>query len=170
MASSASKLNGNIDNSNVAAAAGIALSKLAASYQEVWLQLRYSAVLFGVWPAAPVDPAAPTFAELIDYVPLPGSDADTAWVVTDISWCSNDTGGTSGTFDIRYGAYGAGGVMAGAGTVATGMTITQIGNDLGNEGRGLEGGSVTLTQSATVRGIYLVSAGAGATVVAGTLN
>lgn len=156
---------GSIVNADVASNAGITIGKLANQYQEVWLELKYYGVLFGAWPAAPANAAAPTFAELIDAVPLPGSDADTAWVVTDISWMSNDSGAASGSFDVRYGAYSAGGVMTGAGTVATGMTITQIGNDLGNEGRGLEGGSVTITQSTTVRCLYLVSAGAGTTVM-----
>lgn len=154
-------INGDIDNASLSAAAGIALSKLAASYQEVWLTLRYSAVLFGAWPAAPADPTAPTVTELIDYVPLPGSDADTAWVATDVSWVCNDTGTADASFDIRYGAYDGAGVMAGAGSVITGAAVTAIAVDKGNEGRALEGGSVTLTQSTTVRGLYLVSAGQG---------
>jgi hypothetical protein len=156
---------GNIVDADIKSDAAIGIDKLAASYQEVFVQLKFSGVLFGAWPAAPVDPAAPTFAELIDYIPLPGTDADTPWIATDVSWCSNDTGTASGSFDVRFGAYSAVGVMTGAGTVITGAAITFIGADLGNEGRALEGGSVSLTQAPGVRGLYLVSAGAGTAVM-----
>jgi hypothetical protein len=158
-------VNGNLTTGNMSASAGITVGQLANSYQEVWLTLRFSAVTFGAWPAAPADPTAPTFTELIDYVPLPGSDADTAWVATDVSWVCNDSGNVVGSFDVRYGAYDGAGVMAGAGSITTGDTITAVDADKGSQGRALEGGSVTLTQSSTVRGIYLVSAGQGTNVM-----
>ena len=160
-----SYINGGIVNANISASAGIAITKLANQYQEVWLQLVFNSVDYGVWPAAPADPAAPTFNETLDVVPLPGSDSDNPWTVTDVSWASNDTGTASGSFDIRYGAYNGSGVMTGAGTVCTGVAMTFLGASLGNQGRALEGGSVSLTQSSTVRCLYLVSAGQGTVVM-----
>lgn len=159
-------VNGNITTGNMSATAAITVGQLANSYQEVWLTLEFNALNYtGAWPAAPVDPAAPTKDELLDYVNLPGSDADTAWEVTDVSWSCNDTGTAAATFDVRYGAFNGAGVMTGAGTITTGDTITQVGADLGADGRALEDGSVTLTQSSTVRGIYLVSATQGTNVM-----
>lgn len=160
-----SKFNAGIVNADVNASAAIALSKLAASYQEVWLQLEFSAVKSGAWPAAAADPDKPTFAETLDYVPLPGTDADTAWVATDVSWTCNDTGTASGSFGVFVGAYAAG-VMEGNGSpvIAT-APITFVAADQGNEGRALEGGTVTVTQGAAVRGLYLVSTAQGTVVM-----
>ena len=149
---------GTIGNEDIRASAGIELSKLAASYQEVWLDLQFFYDSYGAWPGV----AATT---PLDAFPLPGSDADTAWVCTDVSWVCSDTGTTAGSFDVRYGAYVAG-TWTNAGSIITAVSMPVVGaGNLGNQGRALEGGTVSLTQSATVRAIALMSAGVGVAVM-----
>jgi hypothetical protein len=154
---------GTIGNEDIRASAGIELSKLAASYQEVWFDLLWHqglAVGGANWSAVGVSATTP-----LDHFPLPGSDADTAWVATDVSWVCTDTGSVAGSFDIRYGAYVAG-TWTNAGSIITAVSMPVVGaGNLGNQGRALGGGTVSLTQSATVRAIALMSAGVGVAVM-----
>lgn len=149
---------GTIGDEDLRAAAGIQLSKLAASYQEVWFDLNFYFDSYGAWPVA-------VATTPLDAFPLPGSDADTAWVCTDVSWICSDTGTTAGSFDVRYGYFNAG-TWANSGSIITAVTMPVVGaGNLGNQGRALEGGSVALTQSASVRAVALMSAGAGVAVM-----
>jgi len=62
-----SKFAGGVVDADVNAAAGIQVSKLSASYQEVWLELAFNAHdITGAWPVAAVAPAAPLRDELLD--------------------------------------------------------------------------------------------------------
>jgi len=152
---------GNIVNSDIRSGANIDVDKLSANLQEIWVVLTYHENINGAaWPA--VGATTP-----LAVVPLPGSDADTAWTATDVSWVCSDTGTTAGSFDVRYGAYSAG-VWANAGSVITAVSMPVVGaGNLPNQGRGLEGGSITITQSSTVRALALMSAGQGAAVMNG---
>jgi len=147
---------GAIDNSDVKAGAAIAISKLAASYQEVWLQLEMRQDIDGSW-------AGTTY---YDWVPLPGTDADTAWVATDVSWTCKGVGNGAGTFSVEYGAFSGAGVWVRDGDVVNAATIAAGGGvDTFYQGRALEGGAVTLTQSSTVRALALYSEAAGTNVI-----
>lgn len=152
---------GNIVDSDIRTGANIDIDKLSANQQEVWCHLLYHEIVNGaVWPATSATTPLAVF-------PLPGSDADTAWTVTDVSWICTDTGTAAGSFDVRYGAYVAG-TWTNAGTVIAGVSMPVVGaGNLGNQGRAVEGGSVTLTQSSTVRALALMSAGQGTAVMNG---
>ena len=89
-------------------------------------------------------------------VPLPGSNDDPAWTVTDVSWVCTDCGSAAGAFQVSYGALNVGGtVWVRAGTIVTPGTMTVSSDNNGNMGRAFEGGSVSITQSATIRDIML---------------
>lgn len=163
---------GSIDDSDVAANAGIAIGKMANQFQEVWVNLIFYATTVHTWTAA-ADPANLTIAEVREnavLVPLPGSNDDPAWTAIDVSWACTDCGSAAGAFDVRFGALNAAGttwVSAGIVVGAASMTITTDGN--GNQGRALEGGSVSITQSATIRELALIvrTAGTGVMTTAG---
>lgn len=155
---------GSIDNSDIAASAGIAITKLANQYQEVWVTLTWRAAGAGAGPGtaawtAVADPANITIAEMRAQcitAALPGTDADTAWSATDVSWVCTDCGSSAGAFQVSYGALNAAGtVWVRSGTIVTPGTMTVSSDNNGNKGRALEGGAVTITQSTTVRDIML---------------
>lgn len=153
---------GDIRNADVAANAGISIDKLDKQYQEVWVELFVNSnMLAAAWPAA----GATTPLAL---VPIPGSNGDEAWTITDVSWVCNDCGGLAGLFDVRYGAYNAGtGLWANAGSIVTNVAITAGAANTGGQGKALEGGSTSIAFSATAQSIALMSAGADATMLTG---
>lgn len=156
---------GGITNANISASAAIAITKLANQYQEAWVNLTWRAAGAGAGPGtapwtAVVDPANITIAEMRAQciaVPLPGTDTtDPPWTATDVSWVCTDCGTVAGAFQVSYGALNAGGtVWVRAGTIVTPGTMTVSSDNNGNKGRALENGSVSITQSTTVRDIML---------------
>lgn len=162
------KFDQGIVDADISTTANIQITKVQQRFQEVHINILYDAVARGVWPAAVADAANITVAEARNavIVPLPGTDADTAWVVTDVSWACTDCGSVVGSFGVRAGAWNVGGtVWVNTTTIvsSTNLTITTDGN--GNHGRALEGGSVSLTQATTLRGIILYSTGQGTGVM-----
>lgn len=160
-----SYVNGGLTNANISSSAAIAITKLANQYQEVWMTLMWRAAGAGAGPGtaawtAVADPANVTIAELraqCIVVPLPGSDADTPWVATDVTWTCSDAGSAAGAFQLSYGALNAGGtVWVRSGSILATGTMTVTTDNNGAKGRGLEGGSVSITQATTVRDIALV--------------
>ena len=135
---------GSIKNADIASDAAISISKLANQYQEVWLHFDAAGVAFTATGVALV-------------IPLPGSDADPAWTLTDISWHTTDSGdsGNTAAFAIRVGRASE----AAGSTVAASFTTTStfgpyalgLSNNVSGNGRALEGGSTAITQSSTVR-------------------
>lgn len=163
------KFDQGIVNEDIAPTAAISITKITERFQEVWINILYDAAARGVWPAAVADAANITVAEARNavIVPLPGTDADTAWSVTDVSWTCTDPGTVAGSFGLRAGNWNAAGsTWVNTTTIVSSATITLSGADnQGSSGRALEGGSVSLTQATTLRGIILYSTGAGTNVM-----
>lgn len=129
--------NGNISNDNISGSAGIALSKLAAQYQEVYVHLSI---------ASPPGAASSTLPCAV--VAIPGSNGDTLWKATDVSWVCTDLGTQTGVFKVEYGSYDALGAWTGT-TVVTGITLNGATNNLGFQGKALENGDVSVAYSGT---------------------
>lgn len=151
---------GNIRNADISSVAGISIDKLDKQYQEVWCELFVNSnMLAAAWPA--VGATTP-----LALAPIPGSNGDDSWTVTDVSWVCNDCGGLAGLFDIRYGAYNAGtGVWANAGSIVTGVAITAGAVQTGGQGKAVEGGSTAIAFSTVAQSLALMSAGADATAL-----
>ena len=89
------KFNGGIDNSDIKASAGIAISKLAAAKEYVVLVLETRGDSTGL----------NTDDQYRDYVSLPGlSGNQAAWTLTNASWVCTDVGDGSSvpTFDVEW--------------------------------------------------------------------
>lgn len=153
---------GNIDNSDIKSGAAIDVDKLSAQYQEKDIVLVvHQAQLAAGWPAA-------SATTPLAVIPIPGSNGDTAWTATDVSWVCTDTGDGAGDFDVRYGEFNSTGVWTNTASVVTtvSMTNANAANDA-NDGKALEGGSVSLPFATTSRGLAIMSSAASATTLAG---
>lgn len=156
---------GSIDDSDIAAGANIAVTKLAAYYQEWVVQLLWT-VHCTAGPALVVWPAASATTPLVA-VPMPGQSGDGSWVATDVSFVCNDVGTADASFDVRYGHYDGTGVWTNDGSIKTGQTITRLGGDAtGSQGRNSRT-AVTIPNGSTVTSIALMSAGQGTNVLNG---
>jgi hypothetical protein len=142
------KFDSGIVDADINASASIGIDKISASYQEVWLVLKATAVATGIEAVAA----------------LPGSTGDTEWKVTDISWAIDDDG-TAGTtsFDVEYGTYSAG-TWTQITSLATGSIVSSTANQ-GQQGRALEGGSISVPHTATVPSIAINITAAGTAMV-----
>jgi len=147
---------GNIINEDISSDAGIALSKLSASYQELCITIAADE-----WGAANA---------IIAATPLPGSNGDTAWVVTDIQWICTDSGNGAGTFDVVWGEYDAAGTWTTTTTVASAIALSNANSvaDTANDARGLEGGSVSLAFATGARSLAIRVNAAGANILTAT--
>lgn len=140
-----SKFNGNIVNSDINASAAIAVSKLAASVEHMvitktWEEGQQPFAAAG-WPAANT---------ILGYIPLPGYDNGTNWVVTDVEWACSDTGAGAATFDINFGDMSTAS-FSGASILSSDITITNNAdaNDA-NAGTGsISGSAYTCTFDST---------------------
>jgi len=129
-------LFGNITGIDFRENAGIEIKKLAGSFQEMVITIDADE-----WGAANA---------IIAATPLPGSGGDMNWVATDAQWICTDTGDGTGTFNIVYGAYNSSGTWVTATTIASAVALPNAaGADDANDGRALEGGSVSLVFDTT---------------------
>jgi hypothetical protein len=155
--------NGSISNGNIDPTASIAVTKLAASVQEHFIHLIFHNGIQGLWPAAGA--TTPLIA-----VPVPGTLGDDAWIATDVSWVCTDTGTAAGSFDVRVGFFNAG-AWTNEIAVVTGISMPVVGaGNLGNQGKALEDGQVTIGFATYARSIALMSAGIGTGVITGTAD
>ena len=148
---------GNIKDVDIASGANISLDKIAGSTQEVWIQLAYYFDISGVWP---VDSSG---GAPVAIVPIPGSNGDVAWTLTDISWVCTDVGTTVGKFGIRQG-YINDGTWTETSVVVNDIDMTlTTGFDNENQGKALEGGtgSFALTATNTCLGLFSDDQGVG---------
>jgi hypothetical protein len=137
----------SINDSQIAADAQIAITKLGAYKQELWVELRVRVADYASWPAA---------GTVVASVPIPGSNGDGEWTCTDVSWVCTDTGAGVGAFAVELGAYAVG-VYGTLATVCTQvMTNAAAAND-SNSGRSLENGSATLGYAVGQRVLALKS-------------
>lgn len=118
------KFNGGIDNSDIRAAAGIAISKLAASKEYTMVSLVNMAFN---WNGA-------SEGDAIAMAPLPGLDGTQAdWVLTDVNWfCSDGGTGSSPTVDLDLMYYDGNGDIQQRTSLINELTLTRIDNDKGN--------------------------------------
>lgn len=86
-------LDGNITNANISASAGIALSKLAASYEYMTVPLVH--VGDSTW-----DAAGTVFAATPIY-----NDGKGTWTAVAYSWYTNDVGAQTAAFDLLWTYY-----------------------------------------------------------------
>ena len=140
---------GSINNTDISADAGIAVTKLAANNQETLITLALDSSVFSAgWPAATTTPLV--------WVPFPGDDTDDSLTVVDaVYWCSDP--GTSATFAVEWGNY-TGGTWTADNTVISTTTILSVGNPALS--------TTTVAFSATdLRGFGLQSGAADATTL-----
>ena len=88
---------GAIDNSDIKAAAGIAISKLAAAKEYVTVVLANPSYTWG------------SAAAIIAVAPLPGlSSTQNDWTLKAAAWVCEDVGTAAGTIDVVLGYYSSG--------------------------------------------------------------
>lgn len=153
---------GNIDDSDIMTGANINVDKLQYQYQEALVSLVVrKADLTAGWPAASA--TAPLVA-----VPIPGTNGDPSWTVTDIYWVCTDTGDGLGQFSVRYG-YFNNGSWSNTASIAVGKTISNpaAGVDRPNGASILENGSGSIAFSTNPSYIGLFSDAVSATTLAG---
>jgi hypothetical protein len=123
-------VNGGIDNSNIAASAGIVNSKLANSHYEFVVNL-------AVQPTTAVAPPT-SAAEPIAVVGIPGDATDgISYTVLSASYITNAAGsGGNTTIEVQFGYYNAG-------------SWTQVGSDVINA-TNIAGGTEQVSGSLTV--------------------
>lgn len=150
-------VNGQLADGNIVAGANIGVTKLAASLQECFVDLIVRNGIDYVLGGAIINswPIAGAALPLGKIVMIPGSDGDTNWIATDVSWVCTDPGGAGVKFDVRYGSI-VGGVWTNAASVVVGIPIGA------NSGKALEDGSVSLPYAAAARGLAIMSASAAA--------
>ena len=95
---------GAIDNSDIKASAGIAISKLAASKEYVVITLE---------SRGDAGTGLDTDDQYRDMVPLPGlSGNESNWTLVQAAWVCTDVGAGSATFDVEWSNYDANGNYA----------------------------------------------------------
>lgn len=114
---------GAIDNSDIKAAAGIAISKLAAAKEYVTVVLDNTAYAWGSAGAT------------IAIAPLPGlSSTQNDWSLKVASWFISDTGSAAGTIDVAL-AYYDSGTLTDATVLINEQSMTVSADDSGNAGQ-----------------------------------
>ena len=114
---------GAIDNSDIKASAGIAISKLAAAKEYVTVVLDNTAF---TWSSA---------GTVIAIAPLPGlSSTQNDWHLEAASWFVSDTGSSAGTIDVALAYYNSGTLTDATVLInEQSMTVSSDGN--GNSGQ-----------------------------------
>lgn len=95
----ATKLS-NIDNSDISNNAGIAVSKLSASYEYVVAVLAHSSAAGGMITTGRVLAACPMY-----------NDSKGAWTAVNYTWHCDNVGAKTGAFDLLWGYYDAAGAF-----------------------------------------------------------
>jgi len=146
---------GAIDNSDIKASAGIAISKLAASKEYVTVVLDNTAYTWGSAGAT------------IAIAPLPGlSSTQNDWTLKAVSWFVSDGGSSAGTIDVALAYYNSGTLTDVTVLVdEESMTVSSDGN--GNSGKCTIDASAVAYHSSQNRVLVLRQ---GATVGTGVLN
>ncbi len=152
---------GSIDNSDIAASAGIEPGKLSASLQEVFVNLTIRAESLAA--------GLPAGGTVLTAVPIPGSSGDDAWKATDVQWVCTDTGAGTGKVRIEYGEHNASGTWTTVSAIPSSPTTFAITNaaaaDDANDVSVKENDSVDLAYTGNPRSIALLSDTADATAV-----
>ena len=147
---------GAIDNSDIKASAGIAISKLAASKEYVTVVLSNTAYTWG------------SAGSTIAIAPLPGlSSTQNDWTLKAASWFVSDGGSSAGTIDVALAYYNSG-TLTDVGTALIdeeSMTVSSDGN--GNSGQCTISASAVAYHSSQNRVLVLRQ---GATTGTGVLN
>lgn len=151
------KFNGNIVNADISTSAAIAVSKLAASKQHMFVTLSVKALASG-WPGS---------TTLVDHAPIPGSVAQGNWTVEGVDWVCSDTGDGAGVFSVRWGDYDSSGAWVNTSTIVTTQTMSNAAaaNDA-NHGECTVSGSTLTVSDSTPRMLALM----GTTASASTLS
>ena len=146
---------GAIDNSDIKASAGIAISKLAASKEYVTVVLDNTAF---TWSSA---------GTVIAIAPLPGlSSTQNDWTLKAASWFVSDGGSAAGTIDVALAYYNSGTLTDVTVLVdEESMTVSSDGN--GNSGQCTIDASAVAYHSSQNRVLVLRQ---GATTGTGVLN
>lgn len=154
---------GNIDGSDIVASAGITASQLAASKNEIHLQLTVPAArLSSGWPAGGNDALA--------LCCLPGSNGDAAWTLTDMVWVCTDTGAGTAQFKLILGDYttSAGSLTINS-TIGTYTLSNAASNNDINAVQEIEGGSTSIAYTSEPQFFAIISNGsADSTTLSGT--
>jgi hypothetical protein len=110
-----SKFSGNIDNSDIKAAANISLSKLAASYEYITINLTH--ISNATFPAA---------AALLAAQPM-YNDGKGAWTCASYAWFCQDVGSQDATITVQWGYYDTGGTWQNTAAIVTGEALNGSG-------------------------------------------
>ena len=112
------KFNGGIENSDIKAAAGIAISKLAASKEYVTVNLMNPEY---VWGSA---------GDVIAAAGLPGLEGTQAdWTLVRAKWFIQDTGTTAGTLDVALVEINGSGALVDVTVLVNEETMTIVANN-----------------------------------------
>lgn len=140
---------GSIDNSDIAAAAGIDITKLGAYNYETILNFEIHTVA----AAQPPELVLAGSANPVQFCAIPGTSADGTYTVVSGSWVCTDVGAQTNDFRLEWGYFSTPGAVW---TVAT--TIGTVNNMTSNSGANNAAGqgaitisSATLTLDAAVQ-------------------
>ena len=130
---------GNIDNSDIKAAAAIAISKLSASKEYMSIQLTVPLASGGLDGSA---------GDVKALAALPGGsdDDDQAnWKVAEIAWVCGDIGGGTGKVDVMFGGLTTAGAWDTSNDVELYDGITLAKMDAGASANTMGGGNLNVT-------------------------
>jgi hypothetical protein len=155
------KFNGGIDNSDIKAGAGIAVSKLAASKEYVTVNLMNPEY---TWDATGSGPNT-----VIAAAGLPGLEANQAdWALVKAKWFVQDTGSSAGTLDVALVEIDTNGDLQDVTVLVNEATMTVIADGKYNAGECTILASGAIEYHASNH--YLLVLRQGATVGSGVLN
>ena len=112
------KFNGGIDNSDIKASAGIAISKLAAAKEYVTVNLMNPEYVWG------------NADDVIAAAGLPGLEGNQAdWTLVKAKWFIQDTGTVAGTLDVALVEINGSGVLVDVTVLVNEETMTIVSNN-----------------------------------------
>ena len=146
---------GAIDNTDIKASAGIAISKLAASKEYVTIVLDNTAYTWG------------SAGSVIAIAPLPGlSSTQNDWTLKTAAWFVSDTGSSAGTIDVALAYYNSG-TLTDVTVLIDEESLTVSADGSGNSGQATLDATAVAYHSSQNRVLVLRQ---GATTGTGVLN
>jgi hypothetical protein len=170
-------INGNLDDSNFKAGAGLDVDKLSAQYERMTVTFRVlndASTINGLTAATP-DLEDIATGTILDLVPIPGDSSDANWTIADVAWAMKDTGAGDNKVRIEWGYYDATGTWTVSTTPVAAWTLSNANAaDDANDAHQVNGGTTAIdynhaTGGNTPRSLALVydTAGAGSALSSG---
>ena len=144
----ATKINGNLGNSDFNAGDPLAATKMAVSYQRMTAVLQFQSNVVPGWYSA---------GRVLAHFPL--IEEGSPWVATDCRWFCADTGNGTGKFKVQTGAYSATGIWTSTADLIAETTLARLAafDDRGNQGSpAITGTPYTIPWTGAAQSIGLV--------------